>query len=169
MTDQKVAVGGTGKNLLTLQYSIDVGAGPEPLQVEPIVIMDATDPTKRASVNGSGQVSVVDSEGAITPIAVTATAAGTAVCITPSSGKAIRLWWYNVGAHPSNTAPVLAGLRFGIGGTDFFKAALSQYGASASHSFKAGKSYYQGPVDTPLYINLNTAQTVLGNFDYQEI
>lgn len=107
--------------------------------------------------------------GAVTPKSVAASAAGANLIVTPSAGKAVRLWWYNIGAHPSNGAHVVAGLRFTASGVDFFNTALSQYGASASHSFKAGKSYHQGGADESLYVNLSTAQTVFCNIDYEEV
>lgn len=112
---------------------------------------------------------VDDAEGAITPLHLTVSASGETSIVQPASGKSIRLWWYNIGADPANSANVVASFRFGTGGTDFFKTGLSQYGAASGHSFKAGKSYYQGGVDESLYVNLSAAQTVYVNIDYEEI
>lgn len=106
-------------------------------------------------------------EGMIVPLHVTAVSSGETLILTPTSGKSIRLWWYNIGADPANSAKVVVGLRFGSGGTDFYKTGLSQYGAATAHSFKAGKSYYQGGVDEALYINMSAAQTVYVNIDYE--
>ncbi len=114
-------------------------------------------------------VPVVDREGAITPKHVPVAAVGETLIAAPSAGKSIRLWWYNVSADPSNSAHIIVSLRFGSGGTDFYKTALSQYGAATAHSFKAGKSYHQGPQNVSLFINTNNAQTAYVNIDYEEV
>ncbi len=105
----------------------------------------------------------------ITPKSATANTAGNTLVHQPAAGKALRLWWYNLGAKPDNTAHVLTGLRFTTAGADFFSTYLSQYGASASHSFKAGQSFYQGGIDEGLYVNLDVAQTVKINIDFEEV
>ncbi len=117
--------------------------------------------------DSSGSVNVI--EGAITPKHVTANTTGETTIITPTSGNAIRLWWYNIAADPANTGHVTIGLRFGTGNTDFYKVGLSQYGAATAHSFKSGKSFHQGAVDQPLLINLSGNQTTYVNIDYEEV
>jgi len=112
---------------------------------------------------------VTESAASIIAKAVDAPNAATTTIATPASGKAIRLWWYNIGAHPTNTAPVVVSLRFGDAGTDFYKTALSQYGAATAHSFKSGKSFVQGAVDQPLVLNKDVAQMVYVNIDYEEV
>ncbi len=113
---------------------------------------------------------VVEGNVGVTPLHKTATDSGNTSVIAPSDGtKAIRLWWYNLGADPGNSAHVVAALRFGAAGTDFYKTALSQYGAATAHSFKAGLSYHQGAAGEALFINLNVAQTVYCNIDYEEV
>lgn len=114
-------------------------------------------------------VEVNDVAGAITPLHLTVNTSGETSVVQPSAGNSIRLWWYNIGADPVNSANVVASLRFGSSGTDFFKAGLSQYGGAAGHSFKAGKSYHQGGVDESLYVNLSAAQTVYVNIDYEQV
>ena len=114
-------------------------------------------------------VEVVDAPTSITPKAVTATASGETVIITPSSGNAVRLWWYNLSANPNNSAHAVVGLRFGTGAEDFYRTALSQYGAATAHSFKAGKSYYQGGTNEPLILNSDVAQTIYVNIDFEEV
>jgi hypothetical protein len=127
-----------------------------------------TDPTGVPFGASNPQYAVIN-DGAITPKAVTANSSGTTIIVTPSSGKSIRLWWYNISASPDNSASVTAGLRFTSGGTDFFNDRFSQYGGKNAHSFKAGRSYYQGGVNQSLYVNLDSAQTVFVNVDYEEI
>lgn len=129
-------------------------------------------------VDLAGTAATFQTETGYTPIAenliaaksVTATASGTTLIASPSVGSnAIRLWWYNLSADPANGAHVVAGLRFGIAGTDFYKAKLSQYGAATAHSFKSGRSYLQGAVGEGLYVNLDLSQTVYVNIDYEEV
>lgn len=108
-------------------------------------------------------------EGAITAVSETVTASGETAVITPSAGKAVRLWWYNINADPGNSAHVVAGLRFGTGAADFFKISLSQYGGAIAHGYKAGRAFVQGAADEPLIVNLSAAQTVYCNFDCEEV
>jgi hypothetical protein len=100
---------------------------------------------------------------------VTVAAAEETIVVTPASGKAIRLWWYSVTASANNTSMVVVGLRFGAGGTDFFRTSLSMHGQGMAHSFRAGHSYYQGAVNQALIVNLDSAQTIFVNIDYQEV
>lgn len=133
---------------------------------------DALIEARREDGHGSSKATpsfVVDSESPIIPFSKTITLANTTVIVGPNSGKSIRLWWYNISANPGNSQNSVVSLRFGTGGVDFYKTALSQYGAATAHSFKAGKSYYQGPVDTALYINCDVAQTIYVNIDYEEV
>lgn len=120
-------------------------------------------------VEDTDPLPVIADESEITPLHKTFTSSGATIFVTPAAGKRIRLWWYNLGADPANGAHVIAALRFGVAGTDFYKTALSQYGAATAHSFKAGRSYHQGAVDESLYVNLSAAQTVYGNIDYEEV
>jgi len=108
-------------------------------------------------------------ERPIIPKSVKTSSAGTTLIAAPTSGKSIRLWWYNISANPSNSANVEASLRFTTTGLDFYKTSLSQYGAATAHSFKAGDAYYQGGVNESLYLNLDNAQTVYVNIDYEEV
>lgn len=112
---------------------------------------------------------VTEAAASIIAKAVEAPDAGPTTIATPAAGKAIRLWWYNIGAHPTNSAPVVVALRFGNAGTDFYKTALSQYGAATAHSFKSGKSFVQGAVDQPLVLNKDVPQMVYVNIDYEEV
>jgi len=108
-------------------------------------------------------------ERVIIALAANTNTSGDTIVATPASGKKIRLWWYNMGAHPANSAHVVAGLKFGVSGTPFNETPLSQYGAATAHSFKSGRSYIEGAVDESLYIALDTAQLVYVNIDYEEI
>lgn len=113
---------------------------------------------------------VLVGELAIIPIHKTANTIGDTAAIVPSAPeKAIRLWWYNLGADPANGGHVVAALKFGAGGTPFYKTGLSQYGAATAHSFKAGRSFFQGAAGETLFVNLSAPQTVYGNFDYEEV
>jgi hypothetical protein len=151
MTAANVAVdGGEGKKLQTFENTV----GAESVHSEAVTLVD----TSGAAITRT-----------VTPKAVTCSSSGNNLLLAPASGKAIRIWWYYLGADPANSANVTAALRFATGGTDFFKTSLSQYGAAVSHSFKAGQSYYQGAADESLYANLGAAQTVYVNFDYEEV
>lgn len=123
-----------------------------------------TDAELRAS-----NVGVDVSEAGITPKSATATTSGTTTIVTPSSGKAIRLYWFELSARSTNSAAVVAGLRWTTGGADFFQDDFSQYGGKVSHSYKGGRSYTQGGADEALVINLSASQTVYVNIDYEEV
>lgn len=97
------------------------------------------------------------------------TASGNNVIKAPASGKALRLYAYGLYGDPENSDAVVCGLRFGVAGTIFASAKLSQYGGVAAHSYKAGHSYVQGAVDEPLYGNLDGAFPVKANIDYDEV
>ena len=114
-------------------------------------------------------VVVDEPEGLIIAKSGQTNSAGPFSVATPGAGKAIRLWWYNIGAHPDNGATAVVSLRFGAAGVDFYKTALSKYGAATAHSFKSGKSYVQGDVDQPLVLILDVAQQVYINIDYEEV
>ena len=96
------------------------------------------------AVSDTNRLPVNEPPSAIIAKTVDSATSAPLTIVTPSAGKSIRLWWYNIGAHPLNSAPVVVSLRFGSAGTDFYKTALSQYGAATAHSFKSGKSYVQG-------------------------
>lgn len=135
------------------------------LRAAPVVVSTGlTQPTTPADTQP-----VSEASAPIIAKAVNSAAAGTVTIATPAAGKAIRLWWYNIGAHPLNSAPVVVGLRFGTTGLDFYQTALSQYGAATAHSFKSGKSYVQGAVNQPLVLNKDVAQQVYVNIDYEEV
>lgn len=108
-------------------------------------------------------------EEAITAKNVIASASGDTIVHTPTAGKKIRLWWYNMAALPSNAGHVIAALKFAAGGTPFNRTPLSQYGAATAHSFKAGRSYVEGAVGEALIVNLDSANTVYVNIDFEEI
>ena len=161
MTDSFITGNEPDKKLQTYENTI----GGEQVHSEAVTPTDtAGDP-----FTDTNRFPVGVGEGAITAKAVTATASGTTTLHTPSAGNAIRLWWYNMGCNPDAGASVVVGLRWTTGGTDFFSTKLSQYGGQISHSFKAGRSYVQGGVDEALVANLDSAQTVYFNFDYEEI
>ncbi|HEX4843182.1 MAG TPA: hypothetical protein VFV57_05885 [Limnobacter sp.] len=101
--------------------------------------------------------------------AINTSTAGNTVVVTPSSGKAVRLWWYNITADADNTAKVVSGLRFGAAGAFIYRSSLSKYGQGTAHSFKSGNSYVQGAVDEALFVNLDVAQLVYVNIDYEEV
>lgn len=135
------------------------------LDAAPVVVETGlTQPTTPADTQ---PVEITDS--AIIPRHVTTASAGETVIATPAAGKAIRLWWYSLTANADNSATVVAGLRFGTGGTDFFKQSLSKYGQGTAHSFKSGASFHQGAVNQPLIVNLDSAQIVYANIDYEEV
>ena len=105
----------------------------------------------------------------IIPVSITTSSSGTTTLITPSSGASIRLYWFGLAGNPGNTDTVIASLRWTAGGQDFLAVPLSKYGGMFAHSYGGGNSYVQGEVDEALILNLNAAQTVTANLDYQEI
>ncbi|MFA6204214.1 MAG: hypothetical protein WC710_13640 [Gallionella sp.] len=106
---------------------------------------------------------------ALNPISVNTSASGNYAVHTPAAGKAVRLWWYQMAALPTNSAAVIAGLRFGAAGTLFGTTPLSQYGGAIAHHFRDGRAYVQGAADEVLYVNLSAAQTVYVNVETEEV
>lgn len=161
MAEDLVPVGSTGKVLRTQDRG---GRGLD----EIIVISDATDPDRKLLVNADGSISVAQDEVDL-PISVTATDADNTVVHAPAAGNAVRLWWYQMSARSTNSAEVVAGLRFGDAGTLFGTTPLSQFGGSIAHHFRDGRAYVQGAVDATLFINLTAAQTVYVTVETEEI
>lgn len=122
-----------------------------------------------ARITADGELLTQEPERPITPKHVRTAVMGNTLIVAPASGKAIRLWWHSVTAHADNSATVVAGLRFGPSGTDFWAQSLSKYGQGAAHGYKSGDAYYQGGVDQILYVNLDAAQLVYVNIDYEEV
>ena len=176
-TESKIPVGDTGKDLRTVQQTTAAGivhteavflADPDNALAKQAVINAApADDEYGVAVKLAGSANVA--EGAVTPETVTASATGETTVVSPSAGKAIRLWWFHLQAKSTNSAEVTASLRFGSGSADFFTTDLSQYGGGIAHNYKAGRGYHQGAADQPLIVNLSAAQTVYANVDYEEI
>lgn len=169
----RLQVGSTGEYLDTVV--VDTAAGLDSHR-EVVVVADPENPdaigaVKQAMPSATDFGSVIrQAPGSVTPKKLKAIASGESVVVAPAAGNAIRLWWYSLCAKATNGAEVEVGLRFGAGQTDFFQASLSQYGGIFSHSFKAGENaYHQGGVDQPLIVNLDSAQTVYVNIDYEEV
>lgn len=112
---------------------------------------------------------VDETNAAITAKNVIATLSGDTTVHTPTAGKKIRLWWYNMAAHPANAGHVIAALKFAAGGIPFNRTPLSQYGAATAHSFKSGRSYVEGAVNEALIVNLDSANPVYVNVDFEEV
>lgn len=122
-----------------------------------------------APVSESDPLPTSVSEDAVTAFSLTTSSSGTTNVKAPASGKSIRLYWWGLSASPTNSAAVIAGLRWTAGGTNFVTVPLSQYGGIFAHGYKGGRSYVQGGVDEALVLSLDSAQTVSINIDYEEV
>jgi hypothetical protein len=109
-------------------------------------------------------------EAGVTPATVSASTSGeTTVVAAPGAGNKLRLYWMHIASEPDNGAKVTASLRFDTGGTDFVSVPLSQYGGVFAHSYKGGRSYYDGGENEALIVNLSAAQDVTVNVDYEVV
>lgn len=164
MTDSYISGNEPDKKLHTEEIVVDIDGTPTVVHDEYVRIASPSG----EQYSSSNPLPTSEQEFGITALNVIATTLGDTVVATPTSGKKIRLWWYNMAAHPNNGAHVVASLKFGSGGTAFNKTPLSQYGAATAHSFKSGRSYIEGDTDDPLYVTLDANQAVYVNIDYEE-
>lgn len=101
---------------------------------------------------------------------ITASAIGNTLIVAPSVPvNSIRLWWYGITADPDNSAKVVAGIRFGAAGDFIHRQSYSRYGQSFAHNWKAGEAFVDGAPGESLFVNLDAAQLVYVNIDYEEI
>ncbi len=126
-----------------------------------------TDALTDAQLRAASVLVDVDDE-LVTPGTLTTSTIGTNTVVTPTAGKALRVFWFYVAAKPTNGSSVDIGFRWTTGGTDFYTAPLSQYGGVFTHAPKGGKGYVEGAADEALVINLSAAMSVHVNIDYEE-
>lgn len=101
---------------------------------------------------------------------ITATTSGDTTVYTPTSGKAIRLYFFGYSAG-ANVTGCLVGLKLAgyNGGAVFDQQYLIAAGQPYARSIQAGKRYIEGEVDGALTVNLGAAQTVYVNFEFGEV
>ncbi len=116
-------------------------------------------------VSGAVESSVAQAD--LPKMTATCGSAGDNTVHTPAAGKKIRLLFFGYSAG-ANVAGVLVGLRFGAG-TVFDRQYLIAPGQPYARNVKAGDGYVEGGVDEPLVVNLDAAQTVYVNIEYEEV
>jgi hypothetical protein len=131
------------------------------------------DPVSGAAKEWAGDVGVSGFStelpmGPVTSVSGTASVLGDTVVVTPSSGKALRVYYLSMNADGGNTADVTAYFRFGAAGAAKYKKSLKA-GAIFARAIGGGRKYIQGAMDEPLYINLSAAQTVNWDVEYDEV
>lgn len=98
----------------------------------------------------------------LTPVSGSVNGVGNNLCITPSSGARLRL--YYVSYNPSQS--VQAGFRFGDAGILWLLNTLTIGGAVVAKDF--GTRYVEGAVDESLYLYLDGAVATIWNAFYRE-
>lgn len=94
----------------------------------------------------------------------TVSSSGDTAIYTPQAGKRVRLIWAGLTAPSTNTADVVATLKWDRGANpNIYTLNLSAPGAFAHRTRR------EGPRDGVLVLNLNAAQTVQVNLDVEEI
>ena len=89
---------------------------------------------------------------------------GNNLCLTPSTGKALRLFYLSY--NPSDALE--AGFRFGPSGTLFLRHNLTVAGAVIAKEFGVNR-FWQGEADESLFLNLSVAAPTIWNAFYREV
>lgn len=95
----------------------------------------------------------------------TVTVSGNTTVLTPTSGKAVRLYYICLSARTVNSDGVDVAVKF-VGGSDLYKVSLLP-GAIWARNIGAGRFYIQGGVDVALQLNLSAGQAILASFEYE--
>jgi len=85
--------------------------------------------------------------------------------VTPTSGRAVNLYYISLSADYTNTTSVVATVKTGT--TERYKVCLAP-GAIYGRNVGAGKFYVAGAIDETLVLNLSAAQTVYYSVEYIE-
>lgn len=131
--------------------------------VEPLIYDEMQGFTRRVAEDDQ----VLIGSESFTKETKTASTSGNNTVYTPGSGKSVRLHFFGYSAG-SNVTGVLVSLRWGSG-TPFDRQYLVAPGQPYARNIQAGKRYIDGPVDEPLIVNLDDAQTVYVNYEVEEI
>lgn len=121
------------------------------------------------SIN-STQPTVTVAEGTYSYKAGFTFSSGDSTILTPSAGKALRLFYYMVNGDSANTVGVTATLKFN-GGSGITNVSIPP-GATLARNIGAGKYYFQGAADQTLVLNLVMSigsQTVNWALEYLEV
>lgn len=141
----------------------DVGG----VQVQYVKLMDGTpDSANKSVINSDGSLKIVQSPSTYSAKSVTAIASGDTTIHTPTNGAAVRLHYICLSASGSNTAPILAVIKFGS--TVLYQVSLAP-GAMFARNIGAGRYYLQGATNASVVVNLSGVQTVYSNIEYEEI
>jgi hypothetical protein len=129
--------------------------------------VDPSDDIRYFRVDESGNILTANGSDTFTKKTVTASSSGNNTIHTPSSGKKVRLFYFDYSAG-SDVAGVLVGIKFGSNAV-FDNQYLIAPGQPFARNIKAGNSYVEGAVDEPLIVNLSAAQTVYVNVELEEL
>lgn len=97
------------------------------------------------------------------PASGSVSSAGNNACVTPASGKRLRVYY----AAYNNSGAVEAAFRFGASGPLFLRNNLVMAGSIIMKEF--GTKYVEGGIDEPLYLNLSGAVATIWNAFYVEV
>jgi len=92
-----------------------------------------------------------------TPATLNATASGNTAIVTPTSGKAIRVYYIHFSNRDTVNASPRVGLRFTTTGTIYFSSTLAATGMINANLLP---HYWEGAVNEALYVNLSAAGNV---------
>lgn len=98
------------------------------------------------------------------PVSGVVSSAGNNTCVTPASGKKLRV--YYLGYNPS--APVEAAFRFGASGGLFLRYNIAVANSIIMKDTGDSEKYFEGLIDEALILNLSSAVATIWNAHYEE-